>query len=242
MNSQQWLPHLFRGPQSTAHAYPLEIAFRAQIFTVGAIFYSAFIDEVVKQYFDQSENGYLKIRNQFLQYGLAEQAWNDNWKAFQTYIETFPNPTTQNALFSMVMHWDWYIAKLGKFVEFARSHVSSPPLNLKQEENLKRIAFRNISNQLTILSETTGLKFDEDPTALPNIVEMDLVRNLGMHKQWAVDDYYRERAISPEWKTGMLRTVSMSDLETWQRAVTNTIRTTSTMIAQKYVGAPDYKD
>jgi hypothetical protein len=240
MNSKEWPPRLFRGPQSTAHPYPLEIGFRAQVFTVGAIFYNAFIDEAMEQYLHQTENPYLKIRDQFLSYGVSEQVWDDNWKSFEAYINAFPNPTIQNALFGMVMHWDWYIEKLGVFVEFARYHVDSPSLNKKQEDTLRRIGFQNISNQLAILSSATGLKFDTDPTIIPNLVEMDLVRNLGMHNQWAVTEFYRERAIDPNWQIGMLRTVTMKDLEIWQQSLTDTILNTSKMIAEKYVSAPDY--
>jgi hypothetical protein len=240
MNSKEWPPHLFRGPQSTAHPYPLEIGMRAQVFIVGAIFYSAFVDEAMGQYLHQTENPYIKIRDQFLVYGVSKQAWDDNWKAFEVYINAFSNPTIQNALFGMVMHWDWYIEKLGVFVEFARPHVNSPSLDKKQEVSLRRIGFQNISNQLAILSSATGLKFDGDSTIVPNLVEMDLVRNLGMHNQWAVNQFYRERALDPTWQMGMVRTVTIKDLEVWQQALTSTIFNTSDMIAKKYAGVPDY--
>jgi hypothetical protein len=239
MNSQ-WPPRLYRQPRSTAHSYPFEIGFRAEVFVTGAIFYSAFIDEAMGQYLQQTENPYLKIRARFIEYGVSEEDWENNWKAFEAYMDAFPKPTIQNALFSMVMHWDWYIAKLGKFVEFAREHVLSPTLSKKQEDNLRRVAFKGMADQVEILCEATGLRFDGDGTIIPQLVEMDLVRNLGMHNQWAVTDYYRERAISPNWKTGMMREVTMNELENWRDALAYEIRTTAKLIAEKYVKAPDY--
>jgi hypothetical protein len=240
MTKQEWPPHLYRGPNSTAHPYPLEIAFRAQIFIVGAIFHDAFLDAAVGQYLHQEGNPYLRIRSLFLEQGLSEQSWEDNWKAFEAYMRAFPNPVFQNALFSMVMHWDWYIAKLGKFVEFSLSHVGGNNLSKKQAGDLQRIGFKNISDQLSILSESTSLGFELDSSQVSNIVEMDLVRNLGMHNQWSVDDYYRQKAMSPDWKVGTLREVNIKDLEIWQEALTSTILITSNIVAKKYVNVPDF--
>lgn len=240
INSNEWPPRLFRGPQSTVHPYPLEIGWRAQTFIVGAIFYNAFIDEAVGLYLHENENPEPKMRDKFLTNGISRQTWDENWKAFEAYIKTFPNPTIQNALFGMVMHWDWYIEKLGAFVEFARQHVSSPSLSKTQEKTLQNIGRQSISKQLAILSSATGIEFDGDPTIISNLGEMGLVRNLGMHNQWIVHERYHTESINRNWQVGMLRTVTMKDLEIWQLALTNTILNTSKMIAEKYAGVPDY--
>jgi hypothetical protein len=240
MAKQAWPPQLFRGPQSTAHPYPLQIALRAQIFTVGSIFYYAFVDGAVGEYLQQVEMPYKRIRNLFLTKGVTELAWEENWRAFEAYLRAFPNPVFQNALFGMVMHWDWYIAKLGKFVEFARAYVGGSILNKRQQSDLQRIAFKPISDQITILSEATTLTFGLSADILSNLREMDLVRNLGMHNQWAVSEYYRQHAIDRNREIGSLREIDIKELEIWQQAITSSIQATSTVVAKQYVNVPDF--
>lgn len=239
MNSE-WPPRLVRNSQSKAHPYPLEIGFNAHVFTVGAIFNNAFIDAAMGIFLHQGENPYLKIRDQFLAQGLSVQAWEDNWKAFEAYLNTFSNPTIQNALFALVMHWDCYIGKLGTFVEFARLHVNSPVLTNKQEKILAKIGFQGISKQLSILSDATGITFDTNSIILSNLIEMELVRNLGMHNQWAVTQFYLDRTINSDWQIGKLRVITIDELEAWEKVLLDIIRETSTKIAEKYVAAPDY--
>ena len=70
---------------------------------------------------------------------------------------------------------------------------------------------------------------------------MDLVRNLGMHNQWAVSEYYSQHTASQYKKIGAIRSVDVHELEAWQRAVNSVIGTTSVSIANKYVNVPDFR-
>ena len=239
MTKKDWPPRLYRSPQSKAHPYPLEIALHATIFTVGAIFYYAFVDAAVGEYV-KDQNSYHHIRTLFLGRGLTDQAWEENWRAFEAYLKAFPNPVFQNALFGMVMHWDWYIAKIGKFVEFARTHYGDPTLSKKQQSVLNHIAFKSIGDQITILSDSTSLAFDLDSDLISELTEMDLVRNLGMHNQWAVSGYYRQHTASRYKEIGAIRVVDVHELEAWQRAINSVIGATSVSIANKYVNVPDF--
>ncbi len=236
MTKLNWPPRLYRGPQSTAHPYPLEIALRAQVFITGAIFNDAFVDAAIGDYFKLVPDFYERVHGMFISRGLSDTAWEDNWKAFRAYRDTFPNPIIQNAVFSMVMHWDWYLARLGGFVEFALASLRRKITN----KELHYIGFKKLADQLRILGESTKIDFPLESEVLEQLTEMDLVRNLGMHNQWATDKYYCKMAIRRGWTPGTIRQVSISDLESWRDALSTTIHITSTMIAKEYVAIPDY--
>jgi hypothetical protein len=238
MTKSNWPPHLFRGPQSTAHPYPLEIGLRAQVFLTGAIFNDAFLDAAVGDYFKQVPDFYERVHSLFMTRGLSETAWEENWKAFQAYRSTFPNPIFQNAVFSMVIHWDWYIAKLGGFVEFSLARLGGKTAN----KELHRIAFKKIADQVKILSDSTKLVFPLESEVMAQLIEMDLVRNLGMHNHWTTDEYYCKMALRRDWAPGTIRDISITDLETWRDALNTTIHITSTMLAKEYVAVPTYNN
>ncbi len=71
---------------------------------------------------------------------------------------------------------------------------------------------------------------------------MDRVRNLGMHNQWAVDEYYKSRAQRSAWQLGEVRSVDAADLLKWQNALTSTIHITSTLIGARYLSVPEFSD
>ena len=241
MDKRKWPPTLVRGPHSSSHPYPLEIALRAQIFTVGAIFYVSFADAAVEEFLHLSTDPYGVIRKKFLETGLSPENWEENWRAFIAYTDAFPSPVFQTALFSMITHWDWYISNLGRFVDFAHIHGTIPAISNKIKGELHRIGRKPISEQIIILEKATGLQFDLPGNVVNQLIEMNLVRNLGMHNQWAVDDDYLKYSLQKHRAVGSLREVTPKDLEGWQQAVLKTINTTSSMIAKGYVNAPDYK-
>ncbi len=236
MSKSDWPPHFVHGPHSTAHPYPLEIAFHATIFLTGAIFNDAFLDAAIGDYFQQVPDFYERVHAMFIARGLSESSWDNNWKAFQAYRETFPNPILQNTVFSMVIHWDWYIAKLGGFVQFALNELGQKV----QNKELPRIAFKKIDDQLRILGESTGLAFPLGSGVTELLIEMDLVRNLGMHNQWKTDAYYCKLAMRRDWASNVVRVVTMPEIEKWHDALTDTIRLTSNEVAKTYVAVGPY--
>jgi len=241
-NHVTWPPNLRKGPHSTVHAYPIQIGLSAQVFTVGATFYHAFADAAVGEYLKTAADPYGHIRDMFLANGLSPEAWEENWRAFQAYCSRFPSPVFQNALFAMVSNWDWYITKLGAFLEFARGTIPDPPLTTARRRALSRIGFKNIEEQLVLLEASTSLTFHLSPDSRSDLIEMDRVRNLGMHNQWAVDEYYKTRAQRSSWELGEVRSVDAADLLKWQNALTSTIHITSTLIAAHYLSVPEFSD
>jgi hypothetical protein len=155
-------------------------------------------------------------------------------------MPVFENSVFQNVLILMRSHWDWYVRQMGNFIVSARNHVSSPVLDAKQQKRLNWIGRKEIKEQLLILEESTGINFGLSNTILANVHEMSLVRNIGLHNRWEVDNDYLKKTSSSGWIAGDIRKVEINELQGWSSSLTKLINETSIPIAVKYVAAPDY--
>lgn len=241
MNNQNQITYIKKDSQNSAHPYPYSIAMTAETFAVGSIFYYSFIDVVSGEYFHSVNNPYEKIKNKYIKdLGVSEQVWEENFKAFQAYLKSFPNPIIQNALLCMIMHWDWYIRKLGKFVEFVISYDPESNLKKSQKKELHRISKMNIVDQVKLLSSVTHLSFGLSDEVLSHLNVMSSVRNIGMHNHWIIDEKYCHDTNTPIEKIGSLRQITTNDLFSWKLAISSTIHSTASMIALKYVYVPSF--
>jgi len=69
---------------------------------------------------------------------------------------------------------------------------------------------------------------------------MSLVRNLGMHNRWEVDDYYLQKSSASGWELKDVRIIEIAELRSWSASLSKLINETSFEISIKYVGAPDF--
>lgn len=125
-------------------------------------------------------------------------------------------------------------------MSFARNHVSSSALDRNQQKDLARIGWKEITQQLTILEESCGIKFNLSQAILSDINEMSLVRNLGMHNRWEVDHYYLNKTSLSNWNLKDVRLIDIAELRSWSGSLSKLINETSVEIAIKYVHAPDF--
>lgn len=223
------------------HAYPLRLALAALRFVQGSMYYSAITDVAVNQYIRSTSHALDNIKMAFSQKGISEEDWEIGWACLDDYLKVFPNPVFQNTLFSMRVHWDWYIGKLGKFVEFARQYVRGPYMDGKLKKNLTYIGYKDIVVQLEILEQSTGIKIHLEDAVIESIKEMSLVRNLGMHNCWEIDEIYLRSTRKPGWKAGQLRHITLPELMDWKTSLDAVIQETSYLTAETYSAAPDYQ-
>ncbi len=118
------------------HPYPCQIAMQTRRFIQGSVFHSALADFGAGQFF-RTPDAYLKAKTDFVSSGMSNDTWEISWECFEEYTKAFPNPVYQGALFSMNVHWDWFIARLGKFVEFGRKHTELRPESWAQKSRCK---------------------------------------------------------------------------------------------------------
>lgn len=233
------LPSVSKTPGAKAHSFPIQVSVQTQEFIQAVLFYAMFADIAAGKYV-QLPNALDNIEQELIKEGLEKKLWDNGWSYLQRYQPIFNNTIFQNVLILMRSHWDWYIRQMGEFVSFARNHVSSPALDRNQEKDLARIGWKEIAQQLTILEKSCGIKFNLSSAILSDINEMSLVRNLGMHNRWEVDDYYLNKTSSSKWDLKDVRLIDIAELRSWSGSLSKLINETSLEIAIKYVHSPDF--
>lgn len=239
MGTKISLPSLIRTPGARAHPYPFQVSVQTYEFMQGAVFYAAFSDAAAGEC-AASPRAFSKIEEKFATSGLDKKHWDSGWEHLERYKVVFTNTIFQHVVILLRSHWDWYIRQTGAFVRFARSHVASPTLNSKQEKNLSNIGWKDVASQLTILEEACGISFSLSSTTLSAINEMSLVRNLGMHNRWEVDDYYLQKTLSVGWELKDIRIIEIGELNHWRESFASLLNETSFPIAELYAPVPDY--
>ena len=234
------LPNISMAKNAGAHPYPFQIAYQAEQFIQGAIFYASIADISSGNYFRQT-NSIEELREQFIAGGGELSTWDEGWQILDRYKDIFKITVFQNVLVAINSHWDWYIRNLGNFVSFARQYVPGPALSRKEENDLNRIGFLSILNQITILEKGSGIKFGISSNVLEDIKEMTLVRNLALHNRWEIDQIYMDEskiARTHDWKVGELRIFAKDELFSWRNSLIRTIKETRENIAIKFGKAP----
>jgi hypothetical protein len=233
------LPVVTKTTDAKAHPYPIQVSLQAQEFIHGVLFYAMFADSAAGAYV-RLPNALNNIEKKLIEEGLGKREWERGWDYLQKYQVIFNNTLFQNVVILMRSHWDWYIRQIGEFINFARVHIALPPLNKKQQSELTRIGWSEITKQLVVLEESCGIKLSLSPQVLSDIHEMSLVRNLGLHNRWEVDDVYLSKTSGSIWELRHVRIIEIGELKSWSGSLSKLISETSLEIAIKCVRAPDY--
>jgi hypothetical protein len=239
MSNEIPLPEIPRNPKNPAHPYPLQIAVQTQEFLEGTLFYAITADLAAGGYVRQP--GALDaLRKEMTSRGLTIEQWESAWGIINKYSAIFERWVFQNFLIFMRSHWDWYVRKLGEFVEFARGHVECPALGDEDKRDLGRVGFKEVTSQIEILERACGLTFGLRDNVILDLYEMALLRNLGMHSRWEVDAFYKSRTHSGTWEVGQVRIIDQKEMLTWHESLIEAIRRTSQTMSIRFAKAPDY--
>jgi hypothetical protein len=219
------------------HLYPRKIALRSQRLIQGSLFYGVIADMSIGQYFSVVPNAEKKMKDLLISGGWSEDTYEISWSCFMEYINEFENPIFQHAVYSIISHWDWYISHLGKFIHFAEGEISP---DKKRDNNLLKLNTKPFAEQINIIKSQTGIILKIENEALDLIEEMHLVRNLGLHNQWEVDNTYLKYTKTKNPEIGKKRLIKLPELEKWHSAFLDLVAETSTQLAILYAGAPNY--
>jgi hypothetical protein len=234
------LPSLVRTPASTAHPFPLQIALRAQQLLQGATFYAAFVDVAVALYRDSRPDALDEIKLSFIHQGMSREAWDESFDCMTKYMEFLPSPVFQSALVEMVSHWDWYVGKLARFIEFARALGPRPHMRPADEKKLPNIGLESFSRQIVLLQAASGGALSFQATHLNQLKEMVRVRNLGVHNQWEITAYYVRTSGRHRSAVGDVRDIEIRELEGWRKILAGIINKSASYFASMYSVAPPF--
>ncbi|HMD87842.1 MAG TPA: hypothetical protein VKF38_01645 [Anaerolineaceae bacterium] len=221
------------------HLYPLKIALRAQKLIQGSLFYDIFVDAATWQYVVTVPNAERTIMSYLINSaGWSEETYEISWACFKDYWKEFQNPIHQHAVYSMISHWDWFISNLGKFIDFAEKSFSP---DKQTDKNLLKLNLMSFTKQIEIVKKETGISLPVDDDTLDLIEEMNLVRNLGMHNEWEVDETYLKKTKTNRFKPGDKRVFDIPELTKWHSAFLQLIGALATEIAVNYAQVPKYE-
>lgn len=140
----------------------------------------------------------------------------------------------------MRSHWDWYISHLGAFINSSYPYKYGKSLSKSKQKELLKIGFKGITQQIDILNNLFDLDIYPDDASLENVREMSLVRNLGLHNRWEVDQFYLESTKTTGWNISEVRTFEIKELEQWHSALVELINQSWKPIAIQFNGSPEY--
>jgi hypothetical protein len=234
------LPAVTKTPDPQAHPYPFQIGLQTQEFMQGAILHTIFMDVATSQRI-RLPNGLAEVEKELVENGLYPKVNADTRAILDKYQSIYSKFVYQNVLISLKSHWDWYIDKLGAFTVFGRNEVGGPQITNSDQRDLERIGFASITKQIKILQKCTGISFQFESDTLAHATEMALVRNLGIHNRWEVNEFYLARTkTAAQWTVGDIRTFGVPELEHWHQNLINMINSTSIKVAIHFRDASDY--
>jgi len=233
------LPTISRKENAKAHPYPLQISAQTQQFLQASLFHATII-ELAKSEFMALPDALQRLESQLIAHSFSRAAMEESWRYMDSYKDVLKSTLHQAVLVSCNSHWDWYVRKLANFVIFARHHVEGPSLTTKQIKNLQRIGFVAISDQLGLLELASGVTFTLQDSDKSNLAEMSLVRNLGLHNRWEVDETYLRFSECRRFAKDEIRFMDESELQEWHASLIKALLETAIVLATKYANAPDF--
>ena len=226
--------------EAGAHPYPLQIAKQTEAFIAASVWHVSFLDVAAGRYI-RLPWGLWRVRRMFK---VTDSAWQRGLQSFLSHRQVFEKSVMQTIVVSLKSQWDWFVTKSGEFVIFAQTCESKHSLSSKKIIELKSIGQNKpIEQQIEILSRATGVDFLLPQSTKEAIQELTLVRNLGIHNRWEVDEKYLKRSINAaNWEIGELRTVSVDEVELWEKSTLTLLRNVSFPMAFRYGSAPSYPE
>ena len=233
------LPKMVMRKDAKAHPFPCQIALHTQELIQGIVFWFICVDEAAGA-FVRLPNGLNTLKASLLKAGMQEEEWESGWNCLDKYKGFFESVVFGNVLIVIRSYWDWYITKLVEFIIFAQENAASA-LTGGNLTKLRKITGPEILKQISIVEEVCKLDFTVSEENKQSIKEMSLLRNLGLHNRWEVDqNYLNKTSEHKRWQIGDIRTFDSQELKLWHRSLIDLIGKTWKPVAIQYVSAPAY--
>jgi hypothetical protein len=239
MGIQVPLPTMHSRPGAQAHVYPFQIGMQTLEFLQASLLHASFSDIAAGQAV-KAPGGLDQIEQIYLKSIGSKQTYDEAWQYLVKYRYVFEKTTFQAVVVALNSHWDWYIRKLGEFVIFARTAIASPRFSSSDEKKIHRVGLLPVLEQLKVLEDLLSIPLSLSDSARSELVEMCLVRNLGLHSRWEVDDKYLSQSTRTGYQIGDLRIIDQPELHLWHRLLIELINSSSSGVARAYLSAPPY--
>ncbi len=232
------LPPIRPRPDAAAHGYPFQIAIQTLEFLQATLLHASFADIAAGQAV-RSPGGLEKIQRQYIDSIGSKATYDEAWSYLTKYRQVFERTALQSVLIALNSHWDWYIRKLGEFVLFARAEAAITSSAL-EEKSIRRLGVLPLLDQIDVLENSLGVSLPFSESERLELEEMSLVRNLGLHSRWEVDDKYMSQTPRRGLRSGELRIVEVAELHKWHELLIRLINSSCSGIARVYRNASIY--
>lgn len=222
-----------------AHLYPFLIGKETLELLHGVIFYLIVVDTACGLQV-RRPNGIKAIEKKMADDGVERALMDEGWDYLGKYEARFRPAVTQSGVVQVRGHWDWYVRRLRDFVVHATEGEANTQLSGKDLKDLRRIDHLTIAQQLDLLARAAGVEFGIPDHRLEAIREMELVRNIGTHNRWEVDQHYLDRTSTTGWALGDVRKFDVSEFQDWHAAILKVIDATTSRIAVRFKDAPPF--
>jgi len=217
------------------HPHPIKVGLQTDLFIRASFDYEVTLG-YIRAEFTKAEGAEERIRQLWLNRSWPDELWEHSKKA-QLYCQHFlRNLLKQNSIISAVGHWDWFLRRQSEFVLWALETEAQSGVDDKIRRLASHIDQGSLRDQIGNLSQLTGCSFHIEETDLRHLDELGLLRNIGSHNRWEVDQKYLQRTKTrPEsggWRIGQYRTYSDQEWLVWQTA----LRGRATWLISKGIG------
>jgi hypothetical protein len=226
-------------PGAKAHMYPLQIGLQTLEFLQASVLFASFSDIAAGEAVRMPQV-LAKIEKIFTESLDSKETYKEAWEYLEKYRYVFERTAFQSVLIALNSHWDWYMRKLGEFIMFARTHLAAASLSVSEEKQIRRVGMLPIQEQLEVLESRLGIPLSLSGNDRTELVEMCLVRNLGLHSRWEVDERYLSQTVRGGYRIGDLRIIDQPELHRWHALLIKLINSSSAGAAKAYVAAPPY--
>jgi hypothetical protein len=229
-----------RGPHATAHPYPHRLALSTAEILQGTLFFFTVEDGASARLF-QIPAEVEALEREFE--AAAPGVWEQGWGIVAKHDEAFGNLVIRNGLVAITSEWDWYVRKMAAFVEFARAPDSAPaPMSSAQRKDFRRIGFLAVGQQIDSLGHAAGVDFDISADTRDSLAELSLVRNLGVHNRWEVDEAYLSHSATDAFKLGETRLFDGVELQQWRDDLMEAVGSITARLGSRFNKAPEFSD
>lgn len=233
------LPNLNSTPNAKAHPYPVQIAIQTMEFLQASIFYFIFMDIAAGESIHLPD-GIAKIEQIITDKLHTKDDYYKAWGYIEKYKVVLEHTIFQSVLISLNSHWDWYMRKLGEFIIFASEKSGTPKLSTQEARRISRIAMLPIIEQVGLIETVLQFSSVLSSKERADLCEMSLVRNLGLHNRWEVDEKYLRLTSRTRLEVGDIRVFDRDELWEWHNILMLLVSEFSDKVAIAFVKAPPF--
>jgi hypothetical protein len=221
------------------HPFPLRISLQTQEILLATLFHAAFADIAAGEFVRQPE-GVHRAEELMKKHGLEAGEADDAWSFLIKYQLLFEGALFQSALIAFNSEWDWYIRKLSEFIRIARRSCGGPLLTAEDEKRLRNAGRLPLLQQLEIVQAAAGVTLPLGVGERSELLEMSLVRNLGLHNRWEIDADYLKKTPRLGFIEGNMRVLDLRELHDWQSLLIKLLNSSATECAKRFHAAPEF--